>query len=99
MSDPIIETAVAFATSILESPVVGPIVVGAVRSITGWLQKKYIEKTGNPYDKMVLAGTMSKYLVAISALSVFVPPEYASALTLVVDIGWSAVKKLKNGKK
>ena len=98
MSDLIIETAIAFTTAILESPVVGPIVVGAVRSATGWLQKKYVEKTGGPYDKKVLAGTMTKYLLAITALSVFIPPEYASALTLIVDIGWSAVKKLKNGK-
>lgn len=98
MSDPIIETAIVFATALLESPVVGPIVVGAVRNITGYIQKKWFEKTGEPYDKKVLAGTMTKYLVAITALSVFIPPEYASALVVVTDIGWSAVKKLKNGK-
>jgi len=98
MSDPIIETALVFATAILESPVVGPIVIGAVRNVTGWIQKKYVEKTGKPYDKKVLAGTMTKYLIAVTTLSVFMPPEYASALTVIADIGWSAVKKLKNGK-
>lgn len=98
MGDPIVETAIAFATSILESPIIGPIVVGAIRNATGWLQKKYVDKTGKPYDKKILAGTMTKYLVAITALSVFMPPEYASALTFIADIGWSAVKKLRNGK-
>jgi len=98
LGDPILETAIAFATSILESPVVGPIVVGAIRNVTGWIQKKYVEKTKKPYDKKILAGTMTKYLVLISALSILMPPQYASALTLIGDIGWSAVKKLRNGK-
>lgn len=98
MSDQILETAIAFVKAMLENPFIGPMVVGFVRNITGWIQTKWVEKTGKSYDKAIVAGTLTKYLVAVNAVSALLPMEYAYALTLIADIGFSAVKKLKNGK-
>lgn len=99
----IVQTVVALAEAIMENPVVASLVFGAIRNATGYLQKKYVEKTGKKFDRTVLAGTMTKYLVAVNALGVLLPlagfpASVAGALTIVVDIGWSTVRKLKNGK-
>jgi len=97
MADPIVDTVVAFVTAVLENPVAGPLVVGALRNFTGYIQKKLFDTTGQTYDKKILGATMTKYLVAVNALNVFVPTEYAYALSVLVDIGLSAAKKLRNG--
>ncbi len=95
MADPILDTVVAVATAIVENPVAGPLVLGVIRSATGWVQKKL--KIGEDFDKKQLGATMTKYLVAVNAMNVFLPPKYSSALVILVDIGYSVAKKLKNG--
>jgi len=99
----IVQTVVALAEAIMENPVVAPLVLGAIRDATGYIQKKYYSKTGTEFDKKILAATMTKYLVAVNALRpllplVGLPASVAGALTIVVDIGYSTVRKLKNGK-
>jgi len=101
--DPILQTFMAFGEAIMENPATASLIMGAVRSITGYLYTIWVEKTGKPFDKKILAGTMTKYVVAINAaaqvLPLFdIPPEVASGLVILTDIGFSAIRKLKNGK-
>lgn len=97
MTDPIVDVAVAFATTLMQNPVTASLITGAVRTVTGFIQSRLLG--GKSFDKKVFGATMTKYLVAVNALSVFVPPQYASVIALVVDIGTSTANKLKNGTK
>lgn len=95
--DPIVETVLAFATH----PVVASALLGILRSSTGWIQKKYKEKTGQPYDPKVLGATILKYEIASNALIALIPPEHAAKaypVVLLADIIFSAAKKLRKGK-
>jgi len=99
--DPILQTAIAFVETLLENPVTAGIIMGTVRSITGWIQKKYVEKMGMPYDKKILGATILKYTVAITALtpilaSFGLDAKYINGLAILTDIGISFAKKLKN---
>jgi len=94
--DPIIETAQAFVTTLLENPAVGPLILAGVRSVTGYLQKKWKGTTGKDFDKKEVGATILKYEVAINALAVLLPVDfqYVGALVLVADILGSWGRKL-----
>lgn len=103
MSDPILQTLIAFGEAVMENPATASLVMGAVRSVTGYLYTIWVEKTGKPFDKRILAGTMTKYVVAINSAAQVLPlfnvdPQIASGLVILADIGFSAIRKLKNGK-
>jgi len=93
--DPIVQTFVAFAQAIMENPVSAAFVVGLTRNISGWIQKRWFEKTGEKYDPKILGATLLKYEVAVNAVSVFLPPEYVAPIVLVADIVFSAARKMK----
>lgn len=95
MSDPIVGTFVAFAQAVMENPVASSFVFGLIRSVSGWIQKRWYEKTGEPYDPKILGATILKYEVAVNAVSVLLPPEVAAPVVLVADIVFSAAKKMK----
>jgi len=91
------ETLVAFVKAIMENPVASAFLVSLVRNVTGYLQKKWKEKTGVEYDPKVLGATILKYEVAVNALIPLLPAEYAGVvapLVVVADIVFSAAKKL-----
>jgi len=94
--DPIVQTAIDFIEALLENPLVGPALMGAVRSATGYLQLKYKGATGMTFNRGELGATLIKYEVAINALSAVLPMDfkYVSALTLVADIIGSFSRKL-----
>lgn len=98
--DPMYQTIKAFYEAVVENPVVAGALLGVLRNVSGWIQKKYFEKGGQPYDPKVLGTTIIKYEVAINALIALVPPEHSSKvypLVLLTDIIISAGRKLKNG--
>jgi len=101
MADPIVDVVVAFAEAIMENPVSASLVTGAVRSVTGYLQYKLLGKNTS-FDKKIFAATLTRYVVAVNALTPIASlvgyGNLVPYLTLVVDIGFSAVRKLKNGK-
>lgn len=101
MADPIVDVVVAFAQAIMENPVSASLVMGAVRTATGYIQLKLYGKTDG-FDKKIFAATMTKYVVAVNALTPLVALYgYANLvpyLTLLGDIAFSAIGKLKNGK-
>ena len=90
------QTIIAFVEALLENPIVGPAIVGAIRSATGYLQLKYKGATGMAFNRGELGATLLKYEVAINALSAILPMDfkYVSALTLVADILGSFSRKL-----
>lgn len=101
MSDPIVDVIVAFGQAIMENPVSASLVTGLVRTVTGYVQVKLTGKTDG-FDKAIFAKTMTKYLVAVNAftpiLSIWGYGNLVPYVTLLGDIAFSAVRKLKNGK-
>lgn len=100
MGEPLADVFIAFAQAIMQNPVTASLVVGVVRTATGYLQSKYKDKTNKDFDKKEFAATLTKYLIAVNALTPLVPTEYQYAVpyvTLITDIAWSTVRKLKNG--
>jgi len=101
MADPIVDVVVAFAEAIMENPVSASLVTGAIRVFTGYVQLKLTGKT-NGFDKKIFAATLTKYLVAVNALTPLASlvgyGNLVPYLTLIGDIGFSAIRKLKNGK-
>lgn len=95
--DPIFETAKAFIETLIANPVVGPILIGAIRSATGYIQKKWKGQTGKDFDKKVFGATLIKYSIAINAIAMLLPAnyKYLSALVLVADIIASWANKLR----
>ena len=95
--DPIAETLYAFYQAIVANPIARGALFGLVRSGTGYIQKKWKEKTGSEFYPKVLGTTIVKYEVAVNALAVLIPAEYAGPVVVLADIIFSAAKKLKNG--
>ena len=101
--DPILQALVALGEATMENPATASLVMGAIRSVTGYAQMKWYEKTGTKFDKKILAATMTKYVVAINSAAQILPlfnidPRRASGRVILADIGFSALRKLKNGK-
>ena len=94
------QTIIAFVTTLLENPIVGPAIMGLIRSATGYLQLKWKGATGMTFSRGELGATLVKYEVAINALSYILPVDfkYVSALTLCADILGSFARKLKGTK-
>jgi hypothetical protein len=90
------QTIIAFLQTLLENPVTGPAILGAVRSVTGYLQLKWKEGTGTDFDKKTFGATILKYEVAINALAAILPADfkYIGAVVLVADILGSFGRKL-----
>jgi hypothetical protein len=98
--DPILETIWTFVQTIMSNPVAAGAIYGVIRNLTGFLQKKYKEGTGQDYDPKVLGADILKYEVAVNSIFASLPPETAgkvAPLVMIADIVFSAAKKLKNG--
>lgn len=96
--DPILETIWAFVQTIMANPIAAGAIYGVIRNITGYLQKKYKEKTGQEYDPKVLGADILKYEVAVNSIFATLPPDTAgkiAPLVMIADIVFSAAKKLK----
>ena len=98
MSDPIVATIVAFYQACMENPAARGFIWGLVRNVTGWIQKKWFDKTGEAYDPKILGATILKYEVAVNAVAVLLPVEYSGPIVIIADIIWSAARKLLKAK-
>jgi len=94
MSDPIIATLLAFYQACMENPAARGFIWGLIRNATGWIQKKWYEKTKETYDPKVLGATILKYEVAVNTVAVLLPVEYSGPIVIIADIVWSAARKL-----
>lgn len=93
-----LDTAVELIKVLFANPVTGPLIVGSIRGVTGYLQAKYKEHTGKAFSKAEFGATLVKYGVAVNAVSAVLPPEYASVssgLVLLADIVQSWARKLR----
>jgi len=90
------QTIIDLVTTLLENPIVGPAILGLVRSATGYLQLRWKGATGMTFSRGELGATLIKYEVAINALAPLLPVDfkYASAIVLVADILGSFSRKL-----
>ena len=78
----------------MENPAARGLIWGLIRNVTGWIQKRWYDKTGTSYDPKVLGATLLKYEVAVNAVAVLAPVEYSGPIVIVADIIFSAAKKL-----
>ena len=94
--DPISDTVLTFVNTLLTNPVTGPAIIGAVRSVTGYINYKWKQKTGEDFDKAAFGATLVKYEVAINAVALILPGDfkYVGAIVLVADILGSWGRKL-----
>jgi len=90
------QTIIALLQTLLENPVTGPAIFSGLRTIEGWLNNKWMNATGESFDKRKLGATLVKYEVFINALAQILPAgyPYVGAIVLVVDILGSFAKKL-----
>lgn len=90
--DPIMELATTLVEAVSENPFAAAFLASLARNVTGYLQNKL--KLGSRYNKSQIATTLLKFEVAIPALSVFLPVEYAAAGVVLADILGSWARKL-----
>lgn len=99
MSDPLLTTLYTLLVTLFSNPIVGPIIVGALRSITGWAYNRLTGKTSDTFDPKIFGATMLKYTVAMNAIAALLPEgtPYSGAIVILADILSSWANKLKSG--
>jgi len=93
------ESLVALYEVLMGNPISRAAIFGLIRNATGFIQSKWAEKTGKPYDVKILAGTIIKYEVAINAVEqlapeVGLPVGLVGPIVLVCDIIQSWARKI-----
>ena len=96
MSDPLLNTIYTFLVVLFENPIVGPVIIGSLRSITGWVYNRLTGQTADTFDPKLFGATILKYSVAVNAVGALLPTDapYAGAIVLVADILASFSRKL-----
>jgi len=87
------QTIESLAITLLENPIIGPALVGAARSITGWLQYKLTGSKNGKFDQGSFARTLIKYEVAVNAVAtlpmlfgISVDYKVVEGLTVLADV-------------
>ena len=93
------ESLVALYETIMANPYSRAFVFGMIRNVTGYIQTKWYEKTGKPYDPKILASTIIKYEVAINAAEqtlplLGLPTETVGPAIVIIDIVQSWARKI-----
>lgn len=92
------EVGMALFQTVIENPVLGPALFATARTISGYLQAIWKDKTGKDFDKKEFAATLLKYEVAINAVVPLVPDKgkvCVGALVILADILGSWARKLR----
>jgi len=92
--DPIMEVGTALVQVVSENPFATAFLASVLRNATGYLCNRF--KLGAKYDKDQFLATLVKFEVAVPALSVFLPTEYAAAAVVLGDIIGSWAAKLRS---
>lgn len=77
------------------SVVVIAIIIGAIRSVLGWLENSYKDDVITYFEWKQLFGTMLKYFAGVMLLSQGLPMGEAIAGTFGLDVISSALKSTK----
>lgn len=93
------ESVIALAETIWQNPYARAAIYGLLRNVTGYLQVKWYEQTGEPYDAKIVASTIVKYEVALNAAEqtlplLGLPVEAVGPAIIIIDIVQSWARKL-----
>jgi len=93
------ESLVALYEVLMGNPISRAAIFGLIRNATGFIQAKWYEQTGKPYDAKILASTIIKYEVALNAAEqtlplIGIPVEVVGPAILLIDIVQSWARKI-----
>ena len=93
------ESLVALYEVLMANPVSRAAIFGLARNMTGYIQTRWAEKTGKPYDVKIVASTIVKYEIALNAAEqtlplLGIPVEAVGPAILIIDIVQSWAKKI-----
>ena len=88
-----LETAYSMLGNIPDAAIMA-IVVGILRSVTGWFENAYKDGKIDEYEIKQLLGTTVKYFASIMLLMLGLPIEQAVAGSFILDAGTSAMRKI-----
>ena len=93
------ESLIALYEVLMANPISRAAIFGLLRNVTGFIQVRYAEKTGQPYDAKLVASTIIKYEVALNAAEqtlplLGIPVGAVGPAILIIDIVQSWARKI-----